>query len=92
MNLVNFLQSAIVLDRTLQNEYPNHHRVFNSIESSIQEAWKIWDAETLRTYYDGDKPENPTRDFELQWIANEDFEADGYDTEEMCKAFGVDRY
>jgi hypothetical protein len=92
MNLVNFLQEAIVTDRQIQNQYASMYRTFNAIECAIQEAWKIWDEDVLTTYYKGEKPEEPTESFSLQWIENEDFEADGHDVDEMCKEFGVDKY
>ena len=76
MNLVEFLKEAIVKNRYLQNHYANMYHIFDRIECDIQQAWEIWDDNILKSYYNGEKPEEPTDEFAEQWIENEDFEAD----------------
>lgn len=81
---INFLISAIVTDRQIQNQYPEHYRLFTQIETAIHQAWESWDEETVKTYWEENhdsKPTAPTDEFSTAWIENEDFEADGFNIE-----------
>lgn len=62
-------------------------RILNQITTAINWAWDNWEERVLKTFYDGEKPERPTPDFIEQWIINEDFEADGYDEEQLKTLF-----
>lgn len=88
-NLTECLKCAIVTDRAIQSQYPKMYSTFNSIEVAIQQAWDLWDDEITKTYHNGIKPVTPPDNFSLQWIENEDLEADGYDTEMMSQTFNV---
>ena len=59
--------------------------IIRKIDDAIQWAWDNWDSNILKTYYEGEKPSLPTESFIYQWVDNEDFEADGYDMEELSQ-------
>jgi predicted AlkP superfamily pyrophosphatase or phosphodiesterase len=63
-------------------------RVMSKISEAVNYAWNNWDDKIIQTYYEGEKPAQPTEDFIKQWVENEDFEADGYDIEELQDLFG----
>lgn len=65
----------------------SEHAQMSKISEAVDYAWKNWDEEVLQTYYEGDKPEQPTEEFINQWVENEDFEADGYDVEHLKEIF-----
>lgn len=63
-------------------------RVLQRIDDAIQYSWNEWDESIIASYYGGDeKPELPTSEFIIEWIENEDFEADGYDVEYLKELF-----
>lgn len=59
--------------------------IIRKIDEAVQWAWDNWDANITETYYEGEKPSIPTEEFINQWVENEDFEADGYDMEELAQ-------
>lgn len=61
--------------------------VINDIIRKIDEilcwAWDNWESD-LTGYHPGvEKPKFPTESFIDDWVENEDFEADGFDIEEL---------
>ena len=65
----------------------SQHAEMSSISDDLDYAWNNWDEEILRTYYEGEKPEQPTEEFVKVWVDNEDFEADGYDVDRLKELF-----
>lgn len=63
------------------------YAVLDKISTAIWWAWGNWDDKVISTYYEGEKPERPTPDFIEEWIGNNDFEADGYDENELKSLF-----
>ena len=59
----------------------------SKISEAVNYAWNNWDDSVLRTFYAGVKPKSPTEDFVLQWVENNDFEADGYDVQHLKEIF-----
>ena len=59
----------------------------SKITHAVDYAWNNWDEEVLKTYYEGEKPQQPTEEFINNWVDNEDFEADGYDVEHLEEIF-----
>ncbi|MDO9554546.1 hypothetical protein [Rhodonellum sp.] len=59
----------------------------SKISEAVDYAWNNWDEAVLKTYYEGEKPEQPTEEFINHWIENEDFEADGYDVDALKEIF-----
>lgn len=64
------------------------YKIFNKISDGVEYAWNNWDDDIIATYYEGEKPEFSPINFIENWIDNEDFEADGYDVEELKELFG----
>lgn len=62
-------------------------RILDKITTAINWAWENWEDSIVKTFYEGEKPERPTAEFVEQWIYNEDFEADGYDEEQLKNLF-----
>lgn len=46
-------------------------REYDMLTDAIWWAWENWDADVLATYYEGEKPEEPTSAFREQWVYNE---------------------
>jgi hypothetical protein len=44
---------------------------YQKISDAIYWAWENWDASILATYFEGEKPEEPTFEFRIQWVENE---------------------
>ncbi|WP_018629167.1 hypothetical protein [Niabella aurantiaca] len=69
-----------------------HYGPFSDLLRKIDEAlcwaWRNWDDDIIATYYEFEKPERPNEKFITNWVENEDFEADGYDKEELEETFG----
>lgn len=65
----------------------SQHAQMSKISEAVDYAWNNWDEDILKTYYEGEKPEQPTAEFITNWVDNEDFEADGYDVEHLQKIF-----
>lgn len=63
------------------------HALFSKISDAVSYAWNNWDDNIIATYYQGEKPEFAPIDFVEEWISNEDFEADGYNVEELEELF-----
>lgn len=61
--------------------------IIREIDRSIQWAWDNWDDDIINTYYTGEKPSLPTEVFIYEWVENEDFQADGFDMEELLNLF-----
>jgi hypothetical protein len=78
-----FFKRAIVEDRQIQNQYVQLYSTFKRVDSMIQWAWVHWDDYVTSTFHTGVKPEDAPAAFALQYIENEDFEADGFDVEEI---------
>lgn len=66
---------------------PSQNIQMSKISEAVNYAWNNWDQEILRTYYEGEKPEQPTEEFINNWVDNEDFEADGYDVDRLKELF-----
>lgn len=59
-----------------------------NIDNVVQWAWENWDKDVISSYYLGEKPERPTENFINEWVDNADFEADGYNVENLIDLFG----
>lgn len=57
--------------------------IIKKIDESIHWAWDNWEDSIIQKYYVGEKPSLPTEQFIYEWIENEDFEADGYNIQEL---------
>lgn len=66
-------------------------KILDKISDAIYYAWENWDDENvLQDFYDGTKgvkPVEPTDEFIQHWIDNEDFEADGFDENQLKEMF-----
>lgn len=67
-------------------------KMLDTISAAISYAWENWDEEIIRSYYNTQadeipKPELPNNEFLLNWLENEDFAADGYDTDYLNELF-----
>lgn len=59
-----------------------------NIDNAVQWAWENWDKDVISSYYLEEKPERPTENFINEWVDNADFEADGYNVENLIDLFG----
>jgi hypothetical protein len=59
--------------------------IIREIDEAIQWAWDNWGEDIVGTYYIGEKPSLPTELFIKDWVENEDFEADGFDIEQLAE-------
>lgn len=61
-------------DTLLENKltYVNDGSLSARVNENIQWAWDNWEAENLEGYFTGEKPENYTAEFMVDWINNED--------------------
>lgn len=66
----------------------NTSDTLSKIYEMVQWAWDNWDEDIISTYYEGEKPISPTKEFIEQWVDNEDFEADGFDWYTLKGIFG----
>lgn len=66
---------------------PNLIEKIQPIYNAVFWAWENWDKDVIATFYESEKPESPTEEFIYQWVENEDFEADGYNIEELKEIF-----
>lgn len=57
------------------------------IDKTLCLAWDNWDEDIVRIFYEFDKPKYPTEDFITAWVENEDFEASGYNLNELINEF-----
>ncbi len=44
---------------------------YDRITDAIYWAWENWDKSVLATYYEGEKPAEPSFEFRKQWVENE---------------------
>ncbi len=63
-----------------KNETNNHYQgeewiLVNAVTENIQWAWDNWDID-FSDYFDGEKPEDFTPAFAIEWIENEPFETE----------------
>ncbi len=65
----------------------SQQRQIDKISEGIDYAWNNWDENILETYYEGEKPIDPTESFITQYVENEDFEANGYDVDYLEEIF-----
>ncbi len=59
----------------------------DGISSMIEYAWNNWDDSIVATYFTGPKPRFANAGFIENWLDNEDFEADGFDVNNLKDLF-----
>lgn len=69
--LASFLTKELIERSTAEGELKV---VVDNVRNSIKDAWLNWDETVLATYYEDEKPEEPTDDFIENWIENEPIE------------------
>ena len=74
MKTVNELKSELKNELASCN-HANDNTLAAHVNENIQWAWDNWTVD-LSDYFEGEKPENYTKDFMEDWIDNEDFESE----------------
>jgi hypothetical protein len=79
----------MAVDASTFNANMQHYGLLDGIRNMIQEAWEIWPDDATKEFWGQQlKPANYTGSFAENWIDNEDFDADGYDEQELDHLFG----
>lgn len=71
-----------------RNLTEQQQKSYDKINKAVEYAWNNWDAGIVATYYKGNKPAHPNREFIENWVDNEDFEIDGLDEALLKELFG----
>lgn len=83
MDTINRDEIARLLNEINNGDNSNIPSIIRQIDENLCWAWDNWDDELTANHYEFEKPKFPTYSFINEWVDNEDFEADGFNLEEL---------
>jgi len=82
---INKTEIARIVNQINNGSNGNVPSIIRKVDDAICWAWNNWDEDVISTYYQFKKPELPNEEFISNWVENEDFEADGFDLEQLAE-------